>query len=79
MAFRDHFGYYGPTRLVMGRGTVGEIPQIVREARVQKAQIVTDAGLVAAGVVARGTVGNISAWPIFGDGSQGATGLCIRR
>ena len=39
----------------MGRGTVGGIPQIVREARVQKAQIVTDEGLVAAGVVARVT------------------------
>ena len=55
MAFREHFGYYGPTRLVMGRGTVGEIGQIVREARVQKAQIVTDEGLVAAGVAARVT------------------------
>ncbi len=53
MAFQDHFGYYGPTRLVIGRGTVGNIPEIVNEKQVEKAQIVTDRGLVAAGVVAR--------------------------
>ena len=55
MAFQDHFSYHGPTHLIMGRGTIGNIPQIVNEQQVQKAQIVTDRGLVQAGVVARVT------------------------
>jgi alcohol dehydrogenase class IV len=55
VAFQNHFGYYGPTRLIMGRGTIGNIPQIVKEQQVKKAQIVTDRGLVQAGVVARVT------------------------
>lgn len=55
MAFQDHFSYYGPTRLIMGRGTIGNIPQILNEQQVKKAQIVTDRGLVQAGVVARVT------------------------
>lgn len=55
MAFQDHFSYHGPTRLIMGRGTIGNIPQILNEQQVKKAQIVTDRGLVQAGVVARVT------------------------
>ena len=55
VAFQDHFNYYGPTHLIMGRGTIGNIPQIVNEKQVKKAQIVTDRGLVQAGVVARVT------------------------
>lgn len=55
MAFQDHFSYYGPTRLIMGRGTIGNIPQILNEQQVKKTQIVTDRGLVQAGVVARVT------------------------
>ena len=55
MAFQDHFSYYGPTRLIMGRGTIGNIPQILNEQQVKKAQIVTDRGLVQAGVVAHVT------------------------
>ena len=55
MAFQDHFSYYGPTHLIMGRGTIGNIPQIVNEKQLKKAQIVTDMGLVQAGVVARVT------------------------
>ena len=55
MAFQDHFSYYGPTRLIMGRGTIGSIPQILNEQQVKKAQIVTDRGLVQAGVVAHVT------------------------
>ena len=55
MAFQDHFGYHGPTRLIMGRGTIGNIPQILNEQQVKKAQIVTDGGLVQAGVVAHVT------------------------
>ena len=55
MAFQDHFSYYGPTRLIMGRGTIGNIPQFLNEQQVKKAQIVTDRGLVQAGVVARVT------------------------
>jgi len=51
VAFQDQFSYYGPTRLIMGRGTIGNIPEIVNEKQVNKAQIVTDKGLVAAGVV----------------------------
>ena len=55
MAFQNHFSYYGPTRLIMGRGTIGNIPQIVNEQQEKKAQIVTDRGLVQAGVVAHVT------------------------
>ncbi len=55
MAFQDHSGYHGPTRLIMGRGTIGNISQILNEQQVKKAQIVTDGGLVQAGVVARVT------------------------
>ncbi|MYF74940.1 MAG: iron-containing alcohol dehydrogenase, partial [Gemmatimonadetes bacterium] len=40
---------------IMGRGTIGNIPQILNEQQVKKAQIVTDRGLVQAGVVARVT------------------------
>ena len=39
----------------MGRGTIGNVPQIVNEQQVKKAQIVTDRGLVQAGVVAHVT------------------------
>lgn len=55
MAFQNHFGYHGPTRLIMGQGTIGNIPQIVNEQQIKKAQIVTDRGLVKASVVARVT------------------------
>lgn len=51
MAFQDQFSYFGPTRLIMGRGTVGNIPELINEQQLKKAQIVTDKGLVAAGVV----------------------------
>ena len=51
MAFQDQFSYYGPTRLMMGRGSVGNISDLLAEKGVQKALVVTDKGLIDAGLV----------------------------
>jgi len=51
LAFQDQFSYYGPTRLIMGRGTIAAIPDQLAEKQCKKALIVTDAGLVKAGLV----------------------------
>ena len=51
MAFQDQFSYYGPTRLFMGRGSIGNIPELLAEQGLKKALIVTDQGLVDAGLV----------------------------
>lgn len=53
MAFQDQFSYYGPTRLLMGRGTIGNIPELLVGKDLKKALIVTDQGLVDAGLVGR--------------------------
>lgn len=53
MAFQNQFTYYGPTRLILGRGSVANIPQILSEKQVKKPLIVTDKGLLNAGLVAR--------------------------
>lgn len=53
MAFQTQFNYYGPTRLILGRGTIANIPNILAEKQIKKALIVTDKGLINAGLVAK--------------------------
>ena len=53
MAFQTHFTYYGPTRLYLGRGAIANISNIASERQVKKALVVTDKGLIAAGLVKR--------------------------
>lgn len=53
MAFQDQFSYYGPTRLLMGQGSVGNMSELLTEKDLKKALIVTDQGLVDAGLVGR--------------------------
>lgn len=55
MAFQDRFTYFSPTRLVVGRGAISEIPDLVAARNKKKALVVTDAGLVRAGLVDRVT------------------------
>lgn len=51
----DRFTYFAPTRLIVGRGTVTEIPEIVARRGVKKPLLVTDPGLVKVGLVERVT------------------------
>ena len=53
MAYQNLFSYYGPTNLVLGPGSIREIPGMISEQNLRKPLIVTDAGLVKAGLVAR--------------------------
>ncbi len=55
MAFQDRFTYFSPTRLIVGRGAVEDIPELLAGRDEKKALIVTDAGLVRAGLVDRVT------------------------
>ena len=55
MAFQEQFTYYAPTRLIVGRGTLGEIPNLLADRPEKKALIVTDAGLRQAGLIDRVT------------------------
>jgi len=51
MPFQTQYSYFAPTRLVVGRGSLQEIPGILAEKGARKALVVTDAGLVSAGLV----------------------------
>ncbi|MDP6775161.1 MAG: iron-containing alcohol dehydrogenase [Candidatus Latescibacteria bacterium] len=51
MAYQEQFSYYAPTRLVVGRGTLGEIPGLLADRPEKKALIITDAGLKEAGLI----------------------------
>ena len=53
MAFQNQFTYFAPTRLVVGRGSLAEIPNLLAQRQEKKALIVTDAGLIKAGLVTR--------------------------
>lgn len=53
MAYQQVFEYFSPTRLIVGRGSVGRIPDLLREQGVRRGLVVTDPGLVAAGVAGR--------------------------
>lgn len=47
------FEYFSPTRLIVGRGSIAKIPDLIREQGVRRGLVVTDPGLVAAGVAGR--------------------------
>ena len=51
MAFQDHFTFFAPTKLAVGRGTIDTIPQAIINRAAKKVLIVTDEGLVKAGLV----------------------------
>lgn len=51
MAYQDTYTCFSPTRLVVGRGASGRVPDLLSGRGVSNPLIVTDAGLVAAGVV----------------------------
>jgi len=53
VAFQDQFTYFSTTRLVAGRGSLAEIPNLLAQRQEKKALIVTDSGLIKAGLVAR--------------------------
>lgn len=53
MSHQRMFEYFSPTRLVVGRGAIARIPDLVREQGVRRGLVVTDPGLVAAGIAER--------------------------
>lgn len=55
MTDKNGFTFHSPTRLFVGRGSVSEIPGILSERTEKKALVVTDKGLVKAGVAQQAT------------------------
>lgn len=55
MTDQNGFTFHSPTRLFVGRGSVSEIPGILAERTEKKALVVTDKGLVKAGVAQQAT------------------------
>lgn len=55
MTDQNGFTFHSPTRLFVGRGSVSEIPGILAERTEKKALVVTDKGLVKAGVARQAT------------------------
>ena len=55
MAYQDTYSFYTPTRLIVGRGSRSQIPDLLSARDVKKPLIVTDKGLVSAGVVEKVT------------------------
>ncbi|MCY3765573.1 MAG: iron-containing alcohol dehydrogenase, partial [Gemmatimonadetes bacterium] len=55
MTDQNGFTFHSPTRLFAGRGSVSEIPAILSERIEKKALVVTDKGLVKAGVAQQAT------------------------
>lgn len=53
MSYQQMFEYFSPTRLIVGRGSIAKIPDLIREQGVRRGLVVTDPGLVAAGVAGR--------------------------
>lgn len=53
MPYQQMFEYFSPTRLIVGRGAIGRVPDLIREQGVRRGLVVTDPGLVAAGVAGR--------------------------
>ncbi|MBT3602030.1 MAG: iron-containing alcohol dehydrogenase, partial [Candidatus Latescibacteria bacterium] len=51
MAFQDQFSYHGPTRLLMGQGSINSVPELLSENQLKKTLIVTDPGLIKANKV----------------------------
>lgn len=55
MAFLDRYSYFSPTRLIVGRGATDQVAESLKSKGLKKPLIVTDAGLVKAGLVERVT------------------------
>lgn len=55
MTDQNGFTFHSPTRLFVGRGSISEIPGVLSERTEEKALIVSDKGLVKAGVVKQAT------------------------
>lgn len=53
MEFQNRFTYFSPTRIISGRGAIEDIPQLLAIRPEKKALIVTDIGLIQAGLVDR--------------------------
>jgi alcohol dehydrogenase class IV len=53
MPYQQIFEYFSPTRLIAGRGAIAKIPDAIREQGLRRGLVVTDPGLVAAGVAGR--------------------------
>ena len=51
MAYQDTYTWFSPTRLVVGRGSRSQIPELLSNRQLSNPLIVTDRGLVDAGVV----------------------------
>lgn len=55
MAYQDRYTYFSPTKLIVGRGSIDQIPDALSARGLEKPLIVTDEGLVSAGLVKRVT------------------------
>ena len=51
MAFSDTFRFYSPTRITLGKGAVARLPDELRNHTEDTGLVVTDRGLVEAGIV----------------------------
>ncbi len=47
----ESFQFYAPTRLIAGRGSVAQVPELLKPHAEEKTLVVTDRGLVQAGIV----------------------------
>ncbi|MSS72697.1 MAG: iron-containing alcohol dehydrogenase [Candidatus Latescibacteria bacterium] len=53
MSYQQIFEYFSPTRLISGRGAIAKIPDVIRDQGLRRGLVVTDPGLVAAGIAGR--------------------------
>ena len=51
MPYQESYSFFSPTRLVVGRGSRSQIPDLLSQKEAKRPLIVTDKGLVGAGVV----------------------------
>ena len=51
MPYQNSYSFYSPTRLIVGRGSRSQTPDLLSERGLSAPLIVTDRGLVEAGVV----------------------------
>jgi alcohol dehydrogenase class IV len=51
LPYQDSYSFFSPTRLVVGRGSRSQIPDLLSQKEAKRPLIVTDKGLVGAGVV----------------------------
>ena len=51
LPYQDSYSFFSPTRLIVGRGSRSQIPDLLSQKKAKHPLIVTDKGLVSAGVV----------------------------